>query len=180
MARKRSRAGLDGILNLDSLVDVVTNTNGMLILLAVFTTLLVVGKAYILSFPVARVSDQKPVFFECRGDRVTLVSVAGRYSDTYYVVPIGSAELVIPLDETYGENSDELRWSGSLFRRQAAEIDPSIQHAAFLVRPDGFEAFLAAREAIIELHPEIRVGWEPMPLERPLMFGPGGRSIKVQ
>jgi len=178
MRRGRARDGLDGILNLDSLVDVVTNTNGMLILLAVFTTLLAIGKAYTLTFPVARVSEKEAVFFECRNHRVVVVSANGGYGEDYFVVPVGAERMVVPRDATHGETPDELRRPGSAFLHQVQAMDPANEYAAFLVRPDGFEVFRAAREALAELRPDLGVGWEPMPEDRPIIFGARGRSVR--
>jgi hypothetical protein len=180
MSRRRGRRGIDTILNLDSLVDVVTNTNGMLILLAVFTTLLAIGKAYTLSFPLARPTAKEPVVFECRDHRVVLVAAGGRYGDAYFVVPLGARTMLQPRDGTHGETAAELRGPGSVFRRRARAMDPETHYAAFIVRPDGFEAYRAAREALAELRPGVGVGWEPKLADWPLVFSSFGRTIDEQ
>jgi hypothetical protein len=166
------------VLTLDSLVDVVTNINGMLLLLAVFTTLLALGKTYRVGFPVARSSEKAPVFFECRDNRVFPIEDNGGYSSFYHIVPRGNGTMLLPKGKEGGKTIEALKNPQAAFQKAIVAIDPAQQYAAFIVRPDSFEIFRAIRDDL-RLR-GIEIGWEPLPAERPMSFGPGGRKVKSQ
>lgn len=178
MRRSRRSRMLGSAMNLDSLVDVVTNTNGMLILLAVFTTLHAVDKTYTVTFPVTRPTAKAPVYFECQGNRIFPIEQSRGYSEYYYTTAIGSSTMVTVKSVDLGETSRQILEPGSVFERTAQAIDPESGYAAFLVRPDSFEVFRTARGVLSAMG--IEVGWEPKEAGVPIIFGPSGRSVKPQ
>lgn len=177
MRRRRGRrhGTVDTILTLDSLVDVVTNINGMLLLLAVFTTLLALGKTYKVGFPVARPSEKAPVFFECRYNRVYPIKTRGEYSPHYHVTQVGTGRRLLLKGPEGGTTLEALQDPQADFSQVIATLDPEQQYAAFIVRSDSFESFRAARDV---LRPRgIEVGWEPMAINAPLIFVSGGGQV---
>lgn len=169
----RRRGGGLSALSLDSLVDVVTNTNGMLILLAVFTTFIAMGKTYRVSYPMVRATEKTPVFFECRGGRTLLVLRGAAFGEDYQAAFIGYGIAAILKEGDRGENSREIGRPESKFQQVIASLDPETEYAFFVVRPDGFEAFRAAREAIWNARAGLQVGWEPFEQEGTVVFGRG-------
>lgn len=59
--------------NLDSLTDIVSNSIGILVMLAVLTLLQQEGKVFEVSVPIEHASNSAPVVFICREDRVLYV-----------------------------------------------------------------------------------------------------------
>ena len=175
--RNRRRAEQDDILNLDSLVDVVTNTNGMLLLLAIFTVLLALGKTYQAGFPLARTTEKDPVFFECVGNRIVHISGSEGYSENYEVTTIASGEAITLRSGHEAHSEADLRDPNSSFWRLIARMDPETEYAAFLVRPDSFEVYRTVRDALQEA--SIDTGWEPFEQEVRIRFtSVGGRIVK--
>ncbi len=178
--RARRRSTRDDRLSLDSLVDVVTNTNGMLILLAVFTTVMAVGKTYQVSYPMVRTTDKSPAFFECQNNRVVLMNRNGSASEHYRGMFVGTGFAMVPNEEERGETREEIRQADSGLRGVIADLDPASEYAAFLVRPDSFEVFRAARDVLREHRAEIETGWEPFSQEGTVLFGSRGRAVNTQ
>jgi hypothetical protein len=178
--RRARRWTGESALNLDSLVDVVTNTNGMLILLAVFTTVMAMGKTYEVSYPMVRETDQQPVLLEAQDGRVVLVHRKGELGEPYRPLFLGDSIALLREDGEWGESGQEMRRPESEFRQVVAAIDPAEEYLFFLVRPDGFEAFRTARELVWETRPETAVGWEPLVEDTLLAFGEGGQILKPQ
>jgi hypothetical protein len=178
--RSARRWSGESVLNLDSLVDVVTNTNGMLILLAVFTTIMSMGKTYEVSYPMVRPTNKTPIFLECQGNRVVLVRRNGVFGEHYRPLFFGEGVALLLEDGEWGEDAKAILKPDSQFRRIVAEMDPAKEHLFFLVRPDSFEIFRAARDLIWENRAEVDVGWEPLEKEMMIMLGRSGRSPDPQ
>ncbi len=176
-ARRRTS---ESQVSLDSLVDVVTNTNGMLILLAVFTTVMAMGKTYEVSYPIVRKTQKNPVFLECRSNRVLLVARDSTVSEHYEETFVGSGFAMVLREGEHGESGQAIRQPDSELRELIADLDPASEYAAFLVRPDSFEVFRAAREVLWEHRAELEIGWEPLPQEGLFALGSRGRSIDTQ
>lgn len=176
--RGRRRAeGID-ILNLDSLVDVITNTNGMLLMLAIFTVLLALGKTYDAGFPLARAPGKNAIFFECVGNKIVHVGNSDRFSGNYHVTPIGRSQLIALKDGYQAYSAADLDVPGSPFWQVIDRIDPETEYAAFIVRPDSFEVYRAVRDVLQSR--SIDAGWEPWQTNSPIVFGRGGRQISEQ
>ena len=166
------------MLNLDSLVDVITNTNGMLLMLAIFTALLALGKTYDAGFPLARVSDKDGVFFECVGNQVVHIGDGQRFSGNYHITPIGKSRMIALKSGHEAFSEGDFDRPGSPFWQVIDRIDPETEYAAFIVRPDSFEVYRAVREALQGR--SIDAGWEPWHQTAPIMFGAGGRDVFLQ
>ncbi len=178
MRRSRRRRRSGNTLNLDSLVDVITNINGMLILLAVFTTIHAMGKTYTVSFPITQPTRKEPVFFECHENRIYPLKQPGGYSAHYYVTPLGSSTMLTLKSRDSGETARQILEPDSAFAKAASRIDAENQYAALLVRSDSFELFRTARRSLDKIG--IEVGWEPMKNGMPIILGTSGRSVKPQ
>ena len=170
----------ESALNLDSLVDVVTNTNGMLILLAVFTTVMAMGKTYAVSYPMVRATTKAPIVFECQANRVVLVHRDGKFGEAYRALFLGDRVALLRQDGEWGENGQEMQRPASELRRILAEMDPGKEYLFFLVRPGSFEAFRTARDLVWEVRSGTDVGWEPIEEDMLIVFGSTGRPASVQ
>ncbi|MTJ14796.1 hypothetical protein FJR11_19895 [Anabaena sp. UHCC 0187] len=70
MRRKRYFASQSPQQNLDSFLDILTNTVGVLMFMSLFITLVAVQSSTIVRTPLAKETDKKPNFFEISGNRV--------------------------------------------------------------------------------------------------------------
>ncbi len=221
--------------NLDSFLDILTNTVGVLMFVSLFVTLIAVEADSIVRTPLATKTQKNPRFFEVRDGKVTYLNDAKvqreiellignlpscnrpdfsdsldfessseyvrRMSDyrscirsrsnrlinfrtqtQYYNVKMLNAStfsmIYEPIPTREGENKDELALPESEFNQVLANLKPQEDYLAFIVRPDGFSAFRAAREQAWAQG--FDVGWEPHQEEIPITFGSGGRAIGVQ
>lgn len=237
MRRRRQRKSEVPAQNLDSFLDILTNTVGVLMFIGLFVTLVTAQAGTIIRTPVVSNSRKNPQFFEVRENRVTQVdtqSVVLQVTDfinnlpdcqepaisapsssalyeyylsqlneyetclknrvaqlnnyrvqiPYYdvrVYPDSSSNLVYayePSKKEQGESARDLVKTDSGFNNAIAQLDPKQDYIAFLVRPDSFEAFRAARK--LAWSQGFDVGWEPMNPDRAIVFGSGGRAIGVQ
>jgi hypothetical protein len=238
MRRRRQRKPIEITQNLDSFLDILTNTVGVLMFISLFVTLVTAQAGTIVRTPLVSKSRKIPQFFEVRENRVAQLdtqSVVLQVSDfinslpdceepaisapsssvlyqdyleqlnqyetclqnrvaalnnyrakiPYYEVRVyvnsSSSDLVYayePSKEDKGESARELEQTDSEFKEAIAQLDPKQDYIAFLVRPDSFEAFRAARK--LSWSQGFDVGWEPMNPERAIVFGSGGRAVGVQ
>jgi len=122
-----------------------------------------------------------------------LLSVLGRQSNftadtsSYQVrtVDKGVSLLFQPKSTDIGETSAQLTAANSAYRQVLARFEPQKDYLIFIVRPDSFEAFRAARKQAWEAGYD--VGWEPHPQGEPIKIRtvigselPGGKTIGVQ
>ncbi|MFM6076190.1 MAG: hypothetical protein ACKPB9_32160 [Dolichospermum sp.] len=70
MKRKRYFVSQRPQQNLDSFLDILTNTVGVLMFMSLFITLVAVQSSTIVRTPLAKETDKKPKFFEISGNRV--------------------------------------------------------------------------------------------------------------
>ncbi|WP_199302691.1 hypothetical protein [Oscillatoria sp. FACHB-1406] len=120
----------------------------------------------------------------CLKDRVSRLNGL-RFDIANYEVKVyvdsASASLVYAYERSAnakGESSATMKEAESDFNEEIAELDPQRDYLAFIVRPDSFEAFRAARQ--LAWNKGFDVGWEPMNPERAIVFGSGGRAVGVQ
>jgi hypothetical protein len=83
-----------------------------------------------------------------------------------------------PIPNKPGESKADFKLPESDFKQILTKLDPNKDYLAFIVRPDSFSTFRAAREEAWTKG--FNVGWEPHPKELPIIFGAGGRSIDAQ
>ncbi len=226
--------------NLDSFLDILTNTVGVLMFISLFVTLIATGSRpktrVTIQTPLASPTDKEQLWFEIKGNKVShlnlrqirdeeieltenlpncnrprtapnapdnalrqqnyqscLLSVLGRQSNfrsstkNYQVKALdqGVSLLFAPQSPDIGETSSQLSAPESEFKQVLSQFDPDKDFLAFIVRPDSFEAFRAARKQAWAAGYE--VGWEPHPQNAPIKFRtllgselPGGKSIGVQ
>lgn len=80
--------------------------------------------------------------------------------DVTLEVPGAWPRLRFEPEKTAGDTVEQLERSTSSYRTVIRRIDPSRYYAQFLVWPDGFEVYLAARRIATEAG--ILAGWQPM------------------
>ncbi|MDY6782003.1 MAG: hypothetical protein SW833_05530 [Cyanobacteriota bacterium] len=238
MRRRRQRKPIEIEPNLDSFLDILTNTVGVLMFVGLFVTLVTAQAGTLVRTPLASDSTKTPEFFEARNNRVNPIdttAVVGKASDfinelppceepaisesrssvlyEYYLqqlneyqdclrnriaqldnyraqIPYYNVRVYLdssssnfayayePIPEEEGESPPELAKAESNFESAIAQLDPQEDYIAFLVRPDSFEAFRAARK--LALSRGFDVGWEPMNVQREIIFGATGRAVGVQ
>ncbi|HHP7229764.1 MAG TPA: hypothetical protein ACFCUY_02770 [Xenococcaceae cyanobacterium] len=235
MRRRNKRLNAVPKQNLDSFLDILTNTVGVLMFISLFVTLITVEADSIVRTPLATETKKTPRFFEIRDNKVTYINDAqvgaeietivgnlpacnrpdfslnsdlttsreylvqmSRYRSClqsranrlinfqtqtkYYTVKMINASsfslLYQPLETQPGETKEQFSQSNSDFKQILAELNPSEEYLAFIVRPNSFSGFRAARE--IAWAEGFEVGWEPHKTELPIIFGSGGRAIGVQ
>lgn len=218
--------------NLDSFLDILTNTVGVLMFISLFVTLIAVEADSIIKTPLASKTDKTPRFFEIRDNKISYIddekvgaeieqlignlpscnqpefsldtdsqkylidmsnyrsciqSRSGRLINfqtktDYYNVkmtnPSTFSLLYEPIPSQEGENKDQIVVKNSAFNQILTKFNPQKDYLAFIVRPDSFSAFRAARQQAWDKGFE--AGWEPHKTERPITFGSGGRAIGVQ
>jgi hypothetical protein len=230
--RARRKSAIPGQ-NLDSFLDILTNTVGVLMFVSLFVTLIAVESDSIIQTPLASETEKTPRFFEIREGKLTYIddqkvgnemeklignlpscnqpdspydnlqssqeyvrrmtdyrscvqSRAGRLvnfkteTDYYYVTmtnPATFSLLYEPIPSKQGEDK-EIALQQSAFKGVLQKLNPNKEYLAFIVRPDSFATFRAARKQAWAQGFE--VGWEPHPEELPITFGSGGRAIGVQ
>ena len=223
--RARRKANPPGQ-NLDSFLDVMTNTVGVLMFVSLFISLVTVEAAdSVIQTPLAAETKKTPRFFEIRNNKVTYVddekvgqdmellmgnlpscnrpditdvqayanyrsclsSRAGRLVNFktktahYNVVMTNAATFSLlyePISNEQGENKDQLALKDSEFQAILAKLKSKDDYLAFIVRPDSFSAFRAARKQAWKQG--FQVGWEPHKVEDAITFGSGGKAIGVQ
>ena len=218
--------------NLDSFLDILTNTLGVLMFVMIFVSLIAVEVDSVVKTPLASETKKTARFFEIRGNKITylndqqvgeamdlvvgnlpscnkpdldLDSASANYlsgmqfykscvqnranrlinfrtqTEFYNITMVDARTFTMrydPIPNKPGENSEEILLPDSKFNQVLAELDPQQDYLAFIVRPDSFSSFRAAREQA--WGQGFEVGWEPHKTENAIVFGSGGRAIGVQ
>ena len=79
---------------------------------------------------------------------------------------------VTAVDEKVGDTLSQMRKPDSELSKRLAEMDPKKHWLYFIVRPDSFEAFRAARKYAKKRG--FQVGWTPHKSGKPIVFSSGG------
>lgn len=195
--------------NLDSFLDIMTNTVGVLVFVLLFVTLAAADATVLVRTPLRASTDKKPVFFEVVDGRVIHMETdvgdarveafmeslprINWYNYTYvldridgfststgnYVVDFsGGMSVRYRAREGVGESAKVVKDTASAYQRVLKSMHPKNEYLAFIVRPDGLEAFRAARE--VAARRGFDSGWEPFATGRDISFGSGGREVGVQ
>jgi hypothetical protein len=226
--------------NLDSFLDVLTNTVGVLMFISLFVTLIATGgstKGKInIQTPLSSSTNKESLWFEIKNEKVSyldlravreqelelsgnlpncnkplsspnapdyvqlqedyqscLLSTLGRQNNfrtttqDYNVSTVddGVSLVFAPKSSGVGETIAQLDAPDSNFQQVLAKYNTQKDYLIFVVRPDSFEAFRAARKKAWEAGYE--VGWEPqfqnVPIKIRTILGselPGGQYIGVQ
>lgn len=220
--------------NLDSFLDILTNTVGVLMFISLFVTLIAVEADSIVKTPLVSETKKNPRFFEIRDNKITYIDdekvgeeidrligslpncnppdfdLSSDIGSSQYLIQLSNYKSCVnsranrlvnfrtrtdyynvtmtnpstfslryePIPTRDGETKEELAIPESNFNEILTTLDPNKDYLAFIVRPDSFSAFRAAREQAWEKG--FDVGWEPHKTELPIQFGSGGRAIGVQ
>jgi len=226
--------------NLDSFLDILTNTVGVLMFISLFVTLIATGSSpktkVTIQTPLSTPTKKESLWFEIKNNKVShlnlrqvrkkelefsgnlpncnkplgsintsdyairdrnyqscLSSILGRQSnfrvstDNYDVITVenGVSLEFQPISAEIGENSTKLATANSQFKQVLSQFNPNKDYLVFIVRPDSFETFRAAKK--IAWDAGYQVGWEPHPENAPIKIRtvlgselPGGRSITPQ
>jgi hypothetical protein len=124
-------------------------------------------QAWTNKFNAQRIEDD---FFVVTGD--------AQYIDLGFYRTIYPVIVFTPREGT-GDTANDLRAAASSFRKVLKENQPTNRFVNFLVRPDGVDIFLAARSVAID-EMNYSTGWSPLPQDKPIRFGSGGRASKPQ
>jgi len=172
MKRQRQTSSIENILSIDSLIDIVSNMVGILVIIGVISSLNLGGKNYIYQTPLVKSTEKRGVYFECAGDRLIPVTHdSGRY---YTRIFAAFEQVLIPKSKEVGELRWELGNEQSYFRKILADLNPNEQFIALFVRPNGFDTFRMVRK--IAWENGFNVGWFPKPQHERIIFSPYGSS----
>ena len=239
-SRVRRRTNHNVSQNLDSFLDILTNTVGVLMFISLFVTLIATGSnpktRVTIQTPLSSPTDKQSLWFEIDDNKVShlnlrqvrekelelsgnlpncirpssdpgssdyfsrqnnyqscLLSILGRQSnfrtntENYAVKTVdrGVSLQFDPRSPDTGETTSQIAAPDSDFRRVLSQFNPQKDYLVFIVRPDSFEAFRAARKQAWDAGYE--VGWEPLDRDSPIKIRtiigselPGGKSIGVQ
>lgn len=234
MRNRKSRRISPPDQNLDSFLDVLTNTVGTLMFISLFVGLIAAEADSIIKTPLVSKTEKTPRFFEIRNNIVTYVDdekvgqdmeevignlpncnkpdfdlsaeansnqyllalnnykscissrasrlVNFRTQTEYYNVTMVNASTFSyrydPIPSKVGETKEQFSLPESKYNQILASLNPEKDYLAFIVRPDSFSGFRAAREQAWTKG--FNVGWEPHKSELPIQFGSGGQAINVQ
>jgi hypothetical protein len=195
--------------NLDSFLDIMTNTVGVLVFVLLFVTLAAADATILVRTPLRASTDKEPVFFEVVDGRVIHIETdvgdakvqaymkslprinwynyawvldridAFSTSTGNYAVDFsGGLGVRYRAREGAGESAKVVKDSASAYQRVLKAMDPEKEYLAFIVRPDGLEAFRAARK--VAARRGLESGWEPFAAGRDITFASRGREVGVQ
>lgn len=194
--------------NLDSFLDIMTNTVGVLVFVLLFVTLAAADASVLVRTPLRASTEKVPVFFEVVDGRVVHMETGvadervrafveglpriNLYNYEYvlasmrtwststgnYTVDLVGYSTRYRANEGAGEPVKVVKDTASAYQRVLRGMDPETEYLAFIVRPDGLEAFRAARE--VATRRGLSSGWEPFTHEREITFGSNGRQVGVQ
>lgn len=194
--------------NLDSFLDIMTNTVGVLVFVLLFVTLAAADATILVRTPLWAETEKEPVYFEAVDGRLIHMEMQEGHarvrafvqglpeirwynyqwvvdrmekwstSTGNYTVDLRGWSIRYRAHEGAGESAKAVKDTASAFQRVLREMDPEREYAAFLVRPDGLEAFRAARK--IATKRGFSSGWEPFTAEGEIFFGSSGRQVGVQ
>jgi hypothetical protein len=175
MGRRRKKNNSDFIFNIDSLMDIVTNIVGMLIIIGIISSLSLRTKEFVFQTPMVYDTPKKSVIFECRNGEVFPVTID---QDRYYLRTFAAfQEVLLPKPGVEGESITQIRQLNSKYNHILKSIDPKKQFIFFIVRSDSYEIFREARKLAWEKN--LDVGWTPKPKDEMILFSPFGEETKI-
>lgn len=170
MRRRRRRAALED--PMDSFLDIVANTLGLLVLISAMTVVTGRGIKIDLGTPLMSAPDAAAtmVAVECRGGRFFPLDDE-RFFREEMVWP---SRLYQPVEGAVGFSAHT---DDAEFTRWVSRLDPARHWLFFVTRPNSFEEVRKARQSLQELG--FDSGWLPWSSDRPISFGPSGRSVTI-
>lgn len=236
MNRRRQRKVPKETQNLDSFLDILTNTVGVLMFVGLFISLISVQASTKIRTPLVAKSEKTPHFFEIRGNRIVNLEnpdierqillarsslqtcnrpdiptnidpqLSRFYNDKvqehqlcvsrnaeqirrfatatpHYKIHFVDTDTITyePLNDNVGESIREIAQKNSEYKAILSKLNPQTEYLAFIVRPDSFPGFRAARQQAWDAG--FDVGWEPQAQKNPIAIniaGSGGRAVGVQ
>lgn len=162
----------DQPLNLDSFLDLLSNTVGALILILILS--MVTGGSICIQ-PFQPVQNQQLHYFVSRGNRVTRLPIeqlgqSGLDGD-WIVNEQDNCFVLLPRQAGLGESVQDLLVPQSQLRSIISALDPGTDAIFVVVFADSFEVFRAVRQIAREY--QIQVGWQPIEGEVTLCRGDG-------
>ncbi|APF20737.1 hypothetical protein Calab_1136 [Caldithrix abyssi DSM 13497] len=161
--------------NIDSLMDIVTNIVGMLVIIGIISSLSLRSKDFVFETPMVYETEKASIIFECRNNQ--LFPVSQNAETFYYRTYAAYQEVLIPVPDAQGESIAEISQPGSIFYEMLNQTDPQKQFFYFIVRSDSYDIFREARKLAWEKN--IEVGWTPKPKDEIILFSPYGERTKV-
>ncbi len=175
MGRRRKRFKADFSFNIDSLMDIVTNIVGMLIIIGIISSLSLRTKEFVFQTPMVYNTPKKSVIFECRQHQVFPVSID---QERYYLRTFAAfQEVLLPRPDVRGEGITEIRKPDSQFNQWLNKLNPKKEFVYFIVRSDSYNVFREARKLAWER--KLDVGWMPKPEDEVILFSPFGEETKI-
>lgn len=173
--RRRKSGGIEDLLRVDSLMDIISNLVGMLVMIGIIAGLGLGQKNYIYETPLAKPSSKRSIFFECVGDKIIPITYnVGQYYKTTYVA---FKEVYIPVNENQQDVRLNITTSNTIFEEMLGTLKTEKEFVALIVRPDGFDTFRLARK--IAWDRGFEVGWIPKPQHEAIVFSPYGERANV-
>ena len=175
MARRHKRSKANFSFNFDSLMDIVTNIVGMLIIIGIISSLSLRTKQFVFQTPMVYNTPKKSIIFECRDQEVFPVTID---QDHYYLRTFAAfQEVLLPRPGIEGESIIEIRKPHSKFNQMLKKLNPKKEFVYFIVRSDSYEIFREARK--LAWGKNLDVGWMPKPEDEVILFSPFGEETKI-
>lgn len=171
--RRRSRKPIVPSQNLDSFLDILTNTVGVLMFVGLFISLVAVDSATIVRTPLLSKTEKQAHFFEVRGNKVTYLDK--EVADTQLKELVKSLTVCTePESPSYSNDSDYEFYSEQIqeYYRRLQEYQECITYKTeefknFRVRTSHYEASVELEPFSIVYKPiEAAAGESPKELER--------------
>lgn len=175
MGRRRKPTSNDFTFNIDSLMDIVTNIVGMLIIIGIISSLSLRTKDFVFQTPMVYNTPKKSIIFECRNGELFPVTID---QNQYYLRTFAAfQEVLLPKPGVDGESITEIRQPSSMYNRILKSLNSKKQFIFFIVRSNSYEIFREARKLAWEKN--LDVGWMPKPEDEVILFSPFGEETKI-
>jgi len=130
--------------------------------------------------PRLRTTSKEPYTFECDGGRIYFLATfrGGINEKNYNVQSLGFAAIITRKSGAKGDRKDAVGDRDSLFMKAVRRMKKAGHFGNFVVRPDGFDVFRAARKLLWDRG--FDVNWAPLGEKEKIIAGGGGGSHSVQ
>lgn len=172
---RKSNTAIEDLLRVDSLMDIVSNIVGMLVIIGIIAGLNLGNKNFIYETPLAKPSPKRSIFFECIGTKV--IPITNDQDYYYHSTYVAFKEVYIPVPEHQKENKLDIESEVTLFKSILESLNPEEEFIALIVRPNGYDTFRIARKMAWDMG--FDVGWIPKPQREAVVFSPYGERANV-
>jgi hypothetical protein len=124
--------------------------------------------------PKLRATSKVPYTFECDGGRIYFLAsyYAGIAKENYNEQSLGFFSILTRKASAKGDQEHDLMRSGSRFRKRLRKMKRKKHFGNFIVRPDGYDVFRAARKQLWSRG--FKVNWKPLGEKEDIVSGGGG------